>query len=309
MFACTQVRWWKARHTEMTAARVCAVVVTFQPPPAVAENLTQVRPQVEGLVVVDNGSTSASLEPLHAAMRGLKGTLLENGANLGIAAALNAGVRWAKSQGFDCVVLFDQDSTVTPGFIAGIQSAYTGHPTPEKIAIVMPRYMDKVHGTVRRSSHIAADGAPLEVMTSGSFIPVSIFDACGGFREDFFIDQVDHEFGFRVREHGFIVVVSNEAILFHAPGAPRAHSFFGLMKFSATHHNAMRRYYMTRNGIVMVRRYWNIHPVWSRSVAKALFVLPVQILLAETDKWRKVRNMFLGAVDACRDRLGSADVG
>jgi rhamnosyltransferase len=293
----------------MTASGVCAVIVTFQPPAAAVRNLAQLRCQVEGLVVVDNGSSASSLEPLRAAMREMKFTLIENGANLGVAAALNAGVGWAKSRGFDCVALFDQDSTATPGFIEAMKSTYNGYATPDKIAIVMPRYMDREHGKVRRSSHIAADGAPLEVMTSGSFIPVLIFDSCGGFREDFFIDQVDHEFGFRVRERGYIVVVSEKAILLHAPGSPREHSFLGVMKFRATHHNAMRRYYMTRNGIVMVRRYWKVHPVWSRSVAKALLVLPVQILLAETQKWKKVRNMFLGAVDAFRGKLGSVDVG
>jgi rhamnosyltransferase len=293
----------------MNCHRTCAVIVTFHPQPAASENLAEVRPQVEGLVVVDNGSPPASLAPFRAAVCEMKFTLIENGANLGIAAALNVGVRWAKSQGFDRVVLFDQDSTVTPGFIDAMRSTYEGHPASAKIAIVMPRYRDRAGGDVPKSTYIAADGAPLEVMTSGSFIPVSVFDSCGEFREDFFIDQVDHEFGFRVRERGFIVVVSEESFLLHVPGSPREHSYLGLMKFKATHHNAMRRYYMTRNGIVMVRRYWKIHPLWSRSVAKALLMLPVQVLLAERQKCRKLRNIVLGTVHAFRGRLGSVDVG
>jgi rhamnosyltransferase len=82
-----------------------------------------------------------------------------------------------------------------------------------------------------------------------------------------------------------------------------------MMRFKATHHNAMRRYYMTRNGIVMVRRYWKSHPAWSHSVAKALLVLPLQVVLAEKQKWKKLRNILLGTVDALRGRLGSVDVG
>jgi len=293
----------------MNKSGVCAVIITFHPQPAALENLAKVRPQVEGLVVVDNGSPPESLAPFHAAMREKNFTLIENGVNLGIAAALNVGVRWAKSQGFGYVVLFDQDSTVTPGFIDAMRSTYNDHPARAKIAIVMPRYEDRVSGGVSKSAYIAADGAPLEVMTSGSYIPVSIVDSCGEFREDFFIDQVDHEFGFRVRECGYIVVLCEQAFLLHVPGSPRRHSFLGLTTFKATHHNAMRRYYMTRNGIVMVRRYWNVHPAWSRSVAKTLLMLPIPILLAETQKWKKLRNILLGTVDALRGKLGSADVG
>jgi rhamnosyltransferase len=293
----------------MTESLVCAVISTFHPPPAALENLGEVRLQVEGLVVVDNGSSAASLAPFRSAMREMKFTLIENGTNLGIAAALNIGVRWAKAHGFDRVVLFDQDSKVTPGFMGAMRSSYDGHPKKGEIAIVMPRYRNRQGVLVNASRYMAADGAPLEVMTSGSFIPVSVFDVCGGFREEFFIDQVDHEFGFRVREYGFIVVVSEQSFLVHVPGSPREHSLLGLVRFRATHHNAMRRYYMTRNGIVMVRRYWKSHPAWSRSVAKALLMLPLHVVLAEKQKWKKLRSIALGTVDAFRGRLGCVDVG
>jgi rhamnosyltransferase len=288
----------------MSECRVCAVIVTFHPQATVLDNLGLVRPQVEGLVIVDNGSSATSLAPFHAAAGALNFALIENGANLGIATALNAGVRWAKAQGFEHVLLFDQDSTVQPGFVAAIRSTYKYHPQRDKIAIVMPLYKNRVSGRIGEPAYIASDGAPLEVMTSGSFVPLRIFSDCGEFREDFFIDEVDHEFGFRVRECGYIVVRSEQAILLHAPGSPRQHSFLGVIKFSASHHNATRRYYITRNGIVMMRKYWKIHPAWSRGAARALFLHAARIVLAETDKWKKLRNMLLGALDGFRGRLG-----
>jgi len=293
----------------MACTAVCAVITTFHPQMSSVENIAKVRGQVEGLVVVDNGSSASSLASLRAAMREMDFTLIENGANLGIAAALNIGARWAESRAFDCVVFFDQDSTAAPGFIGALRLTYDSHPRREEIAIVVPRYLDREGGEVFIPRYTGHDGGPLEVMTSGSFIPISIFKSCGGFREDFFIDQVDHEFGFRVREYGFIVVVSEKAVLLHGPGSPRDHSFMGLMRFRASHHNAMRRYYMTRNGIVMIRRYWNIYPAWSRSAAKSLLILPVLVLLAEAQKWKKLRNILLGTVDALRGRLGSVDLG
>src|SRR5580698_7152472 len=95
---------------------ICAVVVTFRPEANVWDNLAKLRCQAETLVVVDNGSPPESLAPFRALPADAGFTLIENKANLGIAAALNAGVRWAKTRGFEYVVLFDQDSAVTDGF-------------------------------------------------------------------------------------------------------------------------------------------------------------------------------------------------
>jgi hypothetical protein len=46
---------------------VCGVVVTFHPPSDVVANLCKLRSQLQGLVVIDNGSSSASVAPLRAA--------------------------------------------------------------------------------------------------------------------------------------------------------------------------------------------------------------------------------------------------
>src|SRR5260370_31959342 len=94
---------------EMTAQSVCAVIVTFHPSANMFENLRHVFAQVQGLVVVDNGSSSAELDPLRRESLRLGFHLIENRENLGIAEALNQGVRWAKSNGYSCVIIFDQD--------------------------------------------------------------------------------------------------------------------------------------------------------------------------------------------------------
>src|SRR5271170_8159208 len=110
---------------------VCALIITFRPPVEVPGNLAKARLQVQGMVVVDNGSSSAALAPLLRASQELEFTLIENGANLGVAAALNVGVRWARAQGYKWVALFDQDSTVSDGFISAMLDRYETHPTRE----------------------------------------------------------------------------------------------------------------------------------------------------------------------------------
>ena len=118
---------------------VCAVIVTFRPKADALENLAKVRPQVQGLVVVDNGSSAEALAPFRAAIGDLDFTLIENGENLGIATALNIGVRWAQSKDYEFVALFDQDSTVSEGFIETMLSKYRSQIEPDIYAIVTPK--------------------------------------------------------------------------------------------------------------------------------------------------------------------------
>src|SRR5271168_4239515 len=97
--------------------RSSAIVVTYHPRSEYLENLASIRAQVDSLIVVDNGSTQDALSGMRRASAEAGFTLIENGTNLGIATALNLGVREAQRQGCDWVALFDQDSVLTDGFM------------------------------------------------------------------------------------------------------------------------------------------------------------------------------------------------
>lgn len=282
---------------------VCAVVISFRPQAVVPANLAKARPQVQGLVVVDNGSPAEALAPVAAVARELDCQLIENGANLGIAAALNIGVRWARSQGFRFVALFDQDSTLSDGFIASMLRAYETDPRRESIAVVTPKHLELETGAWDPPA-FAEDGSPLTAITSGSLMPVGIFDRCGWFEEDLIIDRVDDEYCLRARSMGYRIVLCEDAFLHHSVGTPRMHSFLWLRQVKATHHGSRRYYYLTRNRIVMVKRYWRRHPRWcyltARSVARDLIVN----FVVEDHKWSKLAATLRGIVDGLRGRMG-----
>jgi hypothetical protein len=67
---------------EIAQNGVCAVIVAFRPKVEDLGNLAEVRPQVQHLVVVDNGSAEETLKSLRTASRVLKFVLIENGENL-----------------------------------------------------------------------------------------------------------------------------------------------------------------------------------------------------------------------------------
>jgi rhamnosyltransferase len=287
----------------MNGRGVCAVIITFRPPPQVPDNLAKARPQVQGMVVVDNGSSREALAPIVRASGELDFTLIENGANLGIAAALNIGVHWAKAQGYEWVALFDQDSTLSDGFIATMLNGYETHPIQEKIAVVTPMHIELETGKWHPPA-VASDGTPLVAITSGSLIPIHIFDRCGWFEEDLIIDRVDDEYCLRARSMGYTVALCRQAILHHSVGAPRMHSFLGLFQVRATHYGPRRRYYITRNQLVMVKRYWRQYPVWSYWNVRCVLRDTVVNFVVEDQRWSKLTVTVRGIFDALRGRMG-----
>ena len=287
----------------MVGNGVCAVIVTFSPGGAVLHNVAAIRAQVEALVVVDNGSPIDTLGRLRAIREEMSFALLENGDNCGVAAALNTGVRWALSRGYQWVALFDQDSTSSDGMIDRMIREYDLSPNPEKVAIVMPKHIEKGSGIWIRP-FVTYDGSPLIAITSGSLIPRRTFDQCGGFEEDLFIDCVDDEYCFRARTLGYTICLCEEATLYHAVGAPKERRFLGIRKFTTLNHRAERRYYIARNNIVMFRRYWKRFPRWCIKDGFSWAKEFAKVALVEDDRRYKLSMIALGIFDGLRGRMG-----
>ena len=189
-------------------------------------NLVRVRPQVEHLVVVDNGSSEEQLHLLRGASHELDFTLIENGQNLGIAAALNVGVKWAQTNGSGWVALFDQDSAVTDGFIAQMVADFEHFARQRNILLLIPRYRDP-GSCVERVCPLDEDGGPFVTITSGSLLPIGAFEKCGYFKEELFIYTVDDEYSLRLRSRGYSIARSSHAVCCTPPVFPLTTVFLG----------------------------------------------------------------------------------
>ncbi len=287
----------------MPGNSVCAVIVTFRPRAEDLGNLAKVRPQVEDLVVVDNGSSEEALRLLRTASREFNFALIENGENLGIAAALNIGVRWAESTGAKWVALFDQDSTVTEHFIPRMISDFEVAASRSKLGLLVPRYIDPKVGTERVFGP-AKDGGPFVTITSGSFVRTEIFKDCGYFREDLFIYMVDDEFSLRLRLHGYAIAQSHDAVLLHVAGDPTDVYLFGKKLFSPSNHSAGARYYLNRNRVWMLRVYARSYPKWAYQIMTGSAKEIIKIALAEKNKSLKLTMIIVGIRDGVLMRMG-----
>ena len=288
---------------------ICAVVVSYHPAAELIENMAALLEQVDEVVIVDNGSGEDAKELLERLGGHPKVNVIYNRENLGIAAALNIGVRHAKAAGHQWVATFDQDSKVTPDMIETMLQVYDTYPQKEKVASLSPRYENQSTGQIStsRSKPLREDGLPyaevLVVMTSGNLLKLSVFDMVGYFNEALFIDHVDTEFCLRCAAYGYKILEVNDAILLHCIGFPAQHRILWKVK-TTTNHSSLRRYYVARNSIYIYKRFILDFPAWVAHDAVKFIKLIIMLMLFEKDRGQKMAAIFKGIVHGLSGRMG-----
>lgn len=284
-------------------------MISYFPTSAIIENVAALLNQANKVVVVDNGSDKETKILLERLKSYPKVNIIYNQENLGIAAALNIGVRYARGAGYSWVVTFDQDSKVTPGMINKMLLSYEAYPEKEKVWGLSPRYQNQSTGQIAtsRSKNSHADKLPyaevLVVMTSGNLIKTSVFDVVGYFNESLFIDHVDSEFCLRCSNLGYKILEVNDAILLHCIGFPVQHRILWKIK-TTSNHSSLRRYYIARNGVYIYKKFALSYPAWVAHDAFKFLKLMIMLTLFETDKKQKLAAIFKGILHGLAGKMG-----
>ncbi len=285
-----------------------AVVVSYNPSREILRNIAILTGQVDPIVVVDN-TLSTNPQTVIDELEHRGGcTVIRNKKNLGIATALNIGVQRAISLGCEWIVTFDQDSRIGEGYIDGLISTYTDIESTDasRIGVVCPIYRDSRLGAVWPFPR-GSNGEPLMYMTSGSLMKSETYQKLGPFEDQLFIDCVDTEYALRMRAAGYKIIESRDAVLEHSLGKMTPHMFAGRTIF-VTNHNPQRRYFITRNRIVLLKRYLLKDCEWTAYELTDFWKGTIALLLFEQDRWLKVQYMLRGAADAIFGRLGSRGI-
>jgi rhamnosyltransferase len=292
-----------------SGADVCAVMITYHPDADLPAHVNRILAQVGALIVVDNGSAEPALATLGALAADPRVILIPNGANLGVAAALNVGIERARESGFRFVVLLDQDSAVHDDMMSALVAVYAAYPEPGRLAVVGAGFDGSETLAVVDSSRGPGEGPGVwleveSVITSGSLLPLATHAVIGPFREELFIDYVDMEYCRRARSQGFHVIATRKSIMSHAIGAPTRHRTLWTDKWT-TNHSPDRRYYMARNDTLMLREYGHYgFGLWAlKSLGRRLRTCR-RILLYEGAKGAKLAAVAAGWWDGVRGRLG-----
>lgn len=272
------------------AARVIGVIVTYRPDlTQLAALVAALRPQLAGLVMVDNASGDAG--PVgHYGLPGDGVQLIVNTDNVGLAAAQNQGIAAARALGASHVLLLDQDSIPDAqmvGTLLASESALRAQGLP--VGALGPRCVDRktgeevpfIHacwhgmGRVRRSPGQAWAKVDF-LIASGCLVPIASFERAGLMDEALFIDQIDVDWCYRLQAAGLACYAVFDATMSHSIGDQAISLLGGLRK--QTVHGPLRLYYITRNRLWLYRRpyvplAWKLHDAYRMVCKTALFVL------------------------------------
>ncbi len=277
--------------------KFCAGIVTFNPSLDRLENVVNsIIPQVDKLVIVDNGSNDTYGIKKILQSWGEKAILLLNNENKGIAYALNRICFFSKENGYGWVLTLDQDTICPSNLIEGLAKGIN----IENVGIICPsvKYEGVNIKTGNKFQEIEDDTA---CMTSASLTNLSAWEDTGGFRDDYFIDFVDNEFCMKLRIKDYRIIRINSCTISHQLGDSVERRFLGKI-IKGTAHKPWRMYYMVRNNLLFIKENKTRLNVL-KEYMKVLYIIVNELYFAN-QKSSVVSYAWKGYIDAMHNKLG-----
>ena len=280
--------------------KVVAIIISYNPDNNLLDSVNLLENQVEKIIIVDNGSKKEKVKEINL-IRDINKEKIEvifNEENLGIATALNIGVRSALKKGYKWILTMDQDSKVSKNMVEKMLEVYNSIDEKERknILSIFPNFVDERVQSIEENSDMDTYEYVDADITSGNLLRAEVFDKVGFFDDSLFIDLVDTDFCMRLNEKNIKMIKVRDAILYHSLGESQSvKSIFG--KFNTSNHSALRRYYMTRNRFYTWEKYKDLNS-FTLNRDKSLFKKEfVKIILGEKDKVNKIKMVFKGYKD------------
>lgn len=250
---------------------IYAGITTYNPNiDRLKENICAVIHQVQGLIIVDNGSHN--LEEIKSLCKAfddecrqdclnIKIKLVENNKNKGVAHALNqimsSAIKFGRA---DWVLTLDQDTVVYDNIIQMYKDFITGRYYDYSMASLTCLRHDRNYEEKNKNGYALENtGKSFDLVksciTSGNMISSDAWYKIRGFDGRLFVDMVDDEICYRLRENGYKIVRINHYGYLHELGE-NIHQVKILGRTRRVfEYSPMRKFYTARNTVYMTRRY------------------------------------------------------
>ena len=214
-----------------------------------------------------------------------------DGTNRGIGYSLNRAIEFSLNKHMTHILTMDQDSYFEK---QGLRKFKRHILSNVKNDIGVFGSNPKTHGgtlfEIDSGIRIVND-----TITSGSILPINIFEKTGLFKEELFIDAVDYEFCYRIKKnYGLSTIVFTDIILEHSIGYPRRTK----LGYNVDEYSAFRTYHIVRNHLYV---YWKYKKYYDHNyfTDRIVFRL-IKVTLNEAHKLEKVSAIIRGLVDGVK---------
>lgn len=277
-----------------------AGIVTYQPDlKKLKSNIESIYKQVDRVVIIDNGSKNINdIYNLQSTFSNVEIRPLKK--NEGVAAALNHILDWANKLEMKWVLTLDQDSQCLPGVI----NDYEKLSHIPNVAMISSRRKDVNFG-FEKADLFEQEYIEVErCITSCCYTNVNAALKVGGFDESMFIDYVDFDMCYSLKEHGYKIIKSHFIGFMHELGESQKKYFFK-REVVVTNHSPLRRYYYGRNIIYFIRKH-------KKSINKFRYYVRAYgrlavVLVYEVNKKEKLKEGIRGMIDGYKMPLNKEE--
>ena len=199
--------------------KVAAIIVSYNPDSNLFDSINLLLNQVEKVIIVDNGSKEKYVKYIKSINED-KIEIILNKENLGVATALNIGVRKALENGYEWILTMDQDSKASPDMVKKMFNVYNSINREERkdILSIFPNFVDERIQSIEENSNMNSYEYVDADITSGNLLRKEVFEKVGFFDDSLFIDLVDTDFCMRLNEKGIKMIKIRDAVLYHSLG-------------------------------------------------------------------------------------------
>lgn len=275
---------------------LAGIVVLYNPDNDVLENIATYIEELDCLYVFDN-TEKPDIKIVTKIKEMPHVQYISFGENKGISYALNHALTLAKD--YKYLLTMDQDSKFYEGMMKRYKNYLESIYSKDNSVAMFSVHYDGLKISTASNEFIDVERA----ITSGSIVNINIARRIGGFDENLFIDEVDHEFCYRARSKGYRIICITPINMHHNMGKPISIGIFG-KNYLALNHNPVRKYYMFRNTIYVMKKYPGVR---GHCVAE-LFKNFIKTILVEPDKWNRSLFMFRGIKDGFFGKMGKLNV-
>lgn len=270
--------------------KIYAEIVTYNPDIMVLEeNILSVKPQVDKVIVYDNGSDNfADFEDI---LKTNNCFVVKNAANNGIAEALAYGIDLAHEEGADYVYALDHDTVSNSDVIQKLLYEVQKDPQIAMIGCGKEIGLQEPFD----ANYEGECEYVKQIVTAGSLINVACAVKVGNYNRDMFIDWVDVEMCYRLMTAGYKIAVHRGAVMKHLVGEPTKRMFMG-REYTLYNYSPFRVYHIFRNGFYILKKYKNIDLTY-RQKSWIYYRWPLLIVLFEKNKVAKARAIIKGFIN------------
>jgi GT2 family glycosyltransferase len=221
------------------------------------------------IILIDNGSTDESAAVLHETFPNIE--LIQTGRNLGYAAGINAGIRFAISKNINYIWLLNNDTVVDINSLHQMVNAYSNaanvgfigskilnYHTPELVDYLGGRLDHKTAQTTHLLRGEADPGAADHLLHETDFVTgcsmffnTELINYIGFMDERFFLYYEDVDWNIKARIKGFSNYVCPSSVVYH-----KVHTSTRKVKGSIAYYSTRNALYFLENVLISKGGSW-----------------------------------------------------